>query len=240
VDQAYLTLTTRDSFQPDPAIVGDVLRYARMLVRRGFVSNTLGNVAIRGGAAGSTFGRHVYTKHRGLSLEEMTSENVVMTDLDGTLIHGTAPPSIGHQMNRRILQMRSDVNCVMHVHIDHVIGYFSVLPDSRFRFISADAALVLQAPVYVLPPSVNIEVDVSGVEEFIQTTNCVVMPNHGVTTVGATASEAFHRMTTLAAEVSRIITAGTVAAAWGRGVRYISAAETTDMYRAGSTVIYGE
>ncbi|NEA73791.1 class II aldolase/adducin family protein [Streptomyces sp. SID13588] len=227
-------------FQPDPAVVGEVLRYAQLLVRRGFVSNTLGNIAIRGGLNASDLGRSVYTKHRGLSLEEMTASHVVVTDLGGALVHGTTPPSVGHQMNRRILELRRDINCVMHVHIDHVIGYFSVQQDERFRYVSADAALVLQAPIKVLPANVNIEADVAGIDGFIQSTNCVVMPNHGVTTLGRTASEAFHRMTTLAAEVSRIITAGTVAAAWGRQVTYVSDAETTDMYRTGRTVIYGE
>jgi L-fuculose-phosphate aldolase len=233
--QLRSTVAPRMSFEPDQAIIAKLSQYAGMLARRGYVSNTLGNIAIRGGD-----GTLVYTKHRGISLEEMTAANVVVTDLDGALLHGTTPPSVGHQMNRRILQLRDDIDCVMHVHIDHVIGYFSVLPDEDFRYVSADAALVMQAPVETLPTNVNIEADVDKIDAFIGSTNCVVMPNHGVTTLGCTASEAFHRMTTLAAEVSRIITAGTVAAAWGRSVTYISEAETAEMYLAGRNVIYGE
>lgn len=229
------TVASRTSFEPDQAIMAEIVKYAGMLVQRGYVANTLGNIAIRGGD-----GNLVYTKHRGISLEEMTLANVVVTDLGGALRHGTTPPSVGHQMNRHILQLRDDIDCVMHVHIDHVIGYFSVLPDEDFRYISADAALVMQAPIELLPANVNIEADVARIGDFIGSTNCVVMPNHGVTTLGRAASEAFHRMTTLAAEVSRIITAGTVAAAWGRSVTYISEAETIEMYRAGRRVIYGE
>lgn len=224
---------------PHPALVEQFLGYADRLVRRGFVCNTLGNIAVRARAAGSEHGDLVYTKHRGVSLEEMTAANVVVTDLAGNLVHGAVPPSIGHQMNRRILQLRDDVGCVIHAHVDHVIGYFSVLADEPFRYVSADAALVLQAPVRVLPTSLNIETDVSLIGSFIGSTNCVVMPNHGVTTLGGTMSEAYHRMTTLAAEVSRIICAGQVARAWGRTVRYVSEAETDEMYAAGRAVIHG-
>jgi L-fuculose-phosphate aldolase len=142
-------------------------------------------------------------------------------------------------MNRRILELRSDVNCVMHVHIDHVIAYFSVLDDVPFNLISADAGLVLQAPVTVLEPTLNIESDVASIESFIDSTNCVVMPNHGVTTMGRSASEAYHRLTTLSAEVARIIAAGQVAAAWDRKINYVSAEETAEMYAAGEAVIYG-
>jgi L-fuculose-phosphate aldolase len=226
-------------FRPDPRLVGQFLDYAGRLVRRGYVSNTLGNIAVRAGAAGSDLGRLVYTKHRGVSLEEMTAANVVVTDLDGDLVHGAVPPSIGHQMNRRILELRDDAACVMHAHVDDVIGYFSVLSDEPFRYVSADAALVLQGPVQVLPLSVNIESDVSLIGSFIGSTNCVVMPNHGVTTVGGTVSEAYHRMTTLAAEVTRVLCAGEVARARGRTVRYVDDAETEEMYAAGKAVIYG-
>ncbi|GIF08247.1 class II aldolase/adducin family protein [Actinoplanes siamensis] len=226
-------------FRPDEDLVREFLRYARFLVDRGYVCNTLGNIALRAGPAGSTSGEHVYTKHRGVSLEEMTAANVVVTDLAGELVHGAVPTSVGHQMNRRILQLRPDVNCVMHVHIDHVIGYFSVLDDLPFELVSADAALVLQRPVEVLAPRVNIESDVMLIESFVDATNCIVMPNHGVTTMGRSASEAYHRMTTLAAEVARIITAGQVAGLWNRKINYVSAEETAEMYAAGKSVIYG-
>jgi L-fuculose-phosphate aldolase len=226
-------------FHVDESRVQEFLRYAGFLVRRGYICNTLGNIALRAGDSGSPSGDLVYTKHRGVSLEEMTAGNIVVTDLSGRLVSGDTPTSVGHQMNRRILALRPDVDCVMHAHIDHAIGYFSVLDDEPFNLISADAALVLQKPVHVLEPSVNIEADVSLIESFIEQTNCIVMPNHGVTTLGRTASEAYHRMTTLSAEVARIIAAGHMANLWDRKINYVGAEETAEMYAAGSVVIYG-
>ena len=73
----------------DPAIGELVLRYARMIVARGYVHNSLGNLAIRVPHPDFEHGV-VYTKHAEVSLEEMTIENVVITDVPTpTLLHGT-------------------------------------------------------------------------------------------------------------------------------------------------------
>ena len=95
----------------DEAVAQQLLRYARMVAARGYVHNTLGNIALRV--------RHpdvelehgvVYTKHAEVSLEEMTLDNVVVTDIPtGRLLHGTVMTSVGHQLNREILDRKSVV-----------------------------------------------------------------------------------------------------------------------------------
>src|SRR3569833_1599257 len=87
--QMSSTMPSPVSCRTDENLVREFLRYARFLTGRGFVCNTLGNIALRAGAAGSPRGGLVYPKHRGVSLEEMTAENIVVTDLAGELVHGT-------------------------------------------------------------------------------------------------------------------------------------------------------
>src|SRR2546430_12746701 len=58
----------------------------------------------------------------------------------------------------------------------------------------------------------DVEADVSSVANFIQDTNSVVLVGHGVTTLGRTVSEAYHRLNTLVAEVRRCIVAEQIAA----------------------------
>ncbi|MGH7302968.1 MAG: class II aldolase/adducin family protein, partial [Candidatus Rokuibacteriota bacterium] len=56
--------------------VGELLlNYARRVVARGYVHNSLGNIAIRVAHPGFEHGV-VYTKHAEVSLEEMTLDNV--------------------------------------------------------------------------------------------------------------------------------------------------------------------
>ena len=96
----------------DESIGTLLLRYARMIVARGYVHNSLGNLAIRVPHPDFEHGV-LYTKHAEVSLEEMTLDNVVITDVPtGALLRGTVPTSVGHNLNREILRLRPDIHAV--------------------------------------------------------------------------------------------------------------------------------
>src|SRR5437773_7471795 len=79
----------------DPGVAEQIFTYARLLTARGYVHNQLGNVAIRVPHPEHEHGV-VYTKHAGVSLEEATADNVVITDVPtGALLYGTLPTSVG-------------------------------------------------------------------------------------------------------------------------------------------------
>jgi len=222
----------------DEHVATVLLTYARRIVARGHIHNSLGNIAIRVPDPAFPDGV-VYTKHAEVSLEEMTLENVVITDVPtGTLLHGAIPPSVGHQLNREILRLRPDVNGVIHVHPDETIAFFASGAFKELRVLSLDFAYVMGKPLHVLPSHLNVELDVAPIKEFIQATNAVVMENHGVTTLGRTISEAYHRLNTLVSEVRRGIAAETLAAAKGTEVKYLGAADVEWMYGQADAVIY--
>jgi L-fuculose-phosphate aldolase len=216
-----------------------MLLYARRLVARGFVTNTLGTVAVRV-ASNAHPGGVIYTKRKGISLEEMTAADVAVTDDAGMLLHGIRAPSIGHQLNRAIFRQRTDIHSVIHVHPDDVIAYGVATPSAHaLPIVSADAALVLQKPVRILDASVNVEADASIVPDFIHDTNCFIMPNHGVTALGRDISEAYHRLCTCVAEVRRVNLATLLGAACAQSVRLVEQDELDLMYAEGEQVIYG-
>jgi phosphoglycerate dehydrogenase-like enzyme/ribulose-5-phosphate 4-epimerase/fuculose-1-phosphate aldolase len=229
----------RPAFRPDPAITAAVLRYATFISRRNLVCNTFGGIAIR--AVDPASSREVvYTKHMGVSLEEMTEENVVVLDLEtDDLVMGTVRPSIGHQMNREIFRLRSDVGAVIHLHPDEVIAYFSVLHEEGAKYISNDTALVMQAPIRVLSPDLNIELDLAPLREIIADSNCIVMPQHGITTLGASLSEAYHRACSLIAETRRLMLARMLASSTGRPIPYVGESLVEHMFEIGKETIYG-
>lgn len=220
----------------DPSVGALFLTYAARLAARGYVHNSLGNLAIRVRHPEFEHGV-VYTKHAGVSLEETTLEHLVVTDVPTPrLLHGTRPTSVGHQLNREILRLRPEVNAVIHVHHDDSIAFFT--QGRELQVLSLDFALVMGAPIHVLPAHVNVELDVAPLREFIAGTNAIVMERHGVTTLGRTVSEAYHRLNTLAAEVRRNITALTLAAATGDKVQAVDAESVEWAYRHGDSVIY--
>ena len=212
------------------------LTYAARLVARGYIHNSLGNLAIRVPHAGYEHGV-VYTKHAGVSLEETTLDHIVITDVPTPrLLHGSRPTSVGHQLNREILRLRPEINAVIHVHHDESIAFFS--GGRGLQILSLDFPLIMGAPIHVLPSHVNVELDVAPLRDFIHGTNAIVMEHHGVTTVGRTVSEAYHRLNTLAAEVRRNITALSLAAATGEKLTVVDAESVEWGYRHGDSVLY--
>jgi ribulose-5-phosphate 4-epimerase/fuculose-1-phosphate aldolase len=224
--------------RPDPAVIETFLRYARMLAARGYVHNTLGNIVIRVPHADHPHGV-AYTKHAELSLEEMTAENVVITDIPTSrVLHGGKMTSIGHNLSREILRLRPDIHATIHVHDDALISLLGSGAVKEVGMLSLDPPFVLGKPVHYVPAHVDVEADVSGVKDFIHGTNSVVLVGHGVTTLGRSVSEAYHRLTTLTAEARRNIDAELLAAAKGTRPAYRSEAEVQAMYRHAESIIY--
>lgn len=215
-----------------------LLRYARMIVTRGYVHNSLGNLAIR--VPHPDFEHGVaYTKHAEVSLEEMTLDNVVVTDIPTpALLHGTVPTSVGHNLNREILRLRPDVHAVIHAHHDETIALFASGVLKELRVLSLEFPYVMAKAPYVVPSHLDVEQDVGPVSDFIQDTNSVIMENHGVTTLGRTVSEAYHRLNTLASEVRRNVMAIQLASAAGTEIHAIAPDAVDWMYRYAESVIY--
>ncbi|MBC8241420.1 MAG: class II aldolase/adducin family protein, partial [Alphaproteobacteria bacterium] len=110
-------------FQRD--IAERLIKYGRLVVARGYIHNSLGNIAIR--VPHPAFPHGVaYAKHAGVSLEEMELEHVVITDIPTErLLYGTVPTSVGHKLSREILRLRPGINAVIHVHHDETIAQFA-------------------------------------------------------------------------------------------------------------------
>ena len=80
--------------------------------------------------------------------------------------------------------------------------------------------------------------DVGPIKDFIEHTNSLVMENHGVTTLGRTVSEAYHRLNTLTSEVRRNIEAIRLAALARTEVHFLAPDAVDWMYRHAESVIY--
>jgi ribulose-5-phosphate 4-epimerase/fuculose-1-phosphate aldolase len=226
----------------DPAIGRQFIKYAHLVAGRGYVHNTLGNIVMRSTHPDFPHGL-AYTKHAEISLEEMELEHIVITDVPTSrIVWGDRMTSVGHNLSREILRLRSDIGATIHVHDDAIIALLGGLGDSgappEFNVLSLDPPFVLGKPVHFVPAHVDVEADVSSVADFIQDTNSIVLVGHGVTTLGRTLSEAYHRLNTFTAEVRRCIVAEQIAALTGTKPAYRSRAEIEEMYRFAERIIY--
>jgi ribulose-5-phosphate 4-epimerase/fuculose-1-phosphate aldolase len=232
-----------NEYAPDPrvtfdrAVAGKYVRYAHMLSRRGYVQSTLGGMVIRVPHPDYPDGL-AYAKPAGVSLEEMDVDDVVITDIPyGRVIHGSAATSVGHQMNREILRLRPDVNCVIHLHHDETIALLAAGVD-EIRSFSLTFSYLMQKPIAYLPAHLNVEEDVAPIKTFIQDTNCIVMKRHGITVLGRDVSECYHRVNVYASEVKRQIIVELLCAARGTTPEYITREQMEWMFSRGDGVVY--
>lgn len=228
---------------PDPAVRFDpdigqaYLKYAGMLVARGYVQSSLGGMVIR--AAHPDYPDGVaYAKPSAVSLEEMTQEDLVITDIpDGRILYGDRPTTVGHQMNREILRLRPDINCVIHLHHDETIAFLAA-GFEEIRSTSLTFSYLMQKPAHYLPAHLNVEEDVAPIKTFIADTNCIIMRRHGFTVLGRTVSECYHRTNVLVSEVKRNIIVETLSGLHKTRPEYLSRQDMEWMYARGDSVVY--
>lgn len=228
-------------FKFDQTKSDEILKYAKLCANRGYVSNTLGNLCLKASFTTNLKEPIYYTKHQGVSLEEINTSHIVVMGLEsGSQYHGNIKPSLGDRLNREILKHREDVSAVIHLHIDEVIAFFSATRFTHLPIISVDTPLVLEAPVRVLEPGINIEISVELVKDIISETNVIIMPDHGITTTGATLSQAYHRLNSVVAEIKRYTLCTLFTSKMNTKTPLKSNAEIDIMYEEGSTIIYDD
>src|SRR3954471_11323347 len=167
----------------DPEVTRMFVKYARMVSARGYVHNTLGNIVMR--APHPDFPQHgvAYTKPAGMSLEEVEPGQLVITDIPTSrVLCGEGMTSIGHNLSREILRLRPDIHATIHVHDDALIAFLGCGAHQEIGMLSLDPPFVLGKPIHYVEAHVDVEADVSSVNDFIQNTNSVVLVGHGVTT----------------------------------------------------------
>ena len=104
--------------------------------------------------------------------------------------------------------------------------------------LSLDMPFILAKPPYYVPASLDVEADVGPVKDFIAGTNTLVLLGHGVTALGRTISEAYHRLNSFTAEIRRNVAAEQLAALKGTTPLYRSEAEIAVMHKHAEAIIY--
>jgi ribulose-5-phosphate 4-epimerase/fuculose-1-phosphate aldolase len=230
-------LTPDPNVSFDPKIAKDYVTYAHRIAARGLVNSSVGGMVIRAAHPGYEHGV-CYAKPQGISLEEVETDDLVITDIpDGRILAGERATTVGHQMNREILRLRPDVNCVIHLHHDEMIAFMAAGYET-IRSYSLTFGFLMQKPAHYLPASINVEEDVGPIKTFIQDTNCVIMKRHGFTVLGRSVSEAYHRTCVLVSEIKRNIIVEQLCAANGKTPEFITDEELAHMYKEGDSVMY--
>lgn len=166
------------------AIRAELVRLHAELPRNGLVAWTGGNVSARDPDTGL-----VAIKPSGVRYEDLTAASMVVVDPDGRIVEGTNKPSSDTASHLHIYRHRPDVNGVVHTHS---------------RFATAFAAVGRSIPVVLTAQADEFGGEIPcagfamiGDEEIgaqviatIGRSPAVLLKNHGVFTIGASAAAA--------------------------------------------------
>ncbi|MFL5673046.1 MAG: L-ribulose-5-phosphate 4-epimerase [Chloroflexota bacterium] len=206
----------------------DLVKLHAELPRNDLVVWTGGNISARDPETSL-----IAIKPSGIRYEDLTAEAMVVLDLDGRIVEGTNKPSSDTASHLYIYRNRPDVNGVVHTHS---------------RYATAFAAVGRSIPVYLTAQADEFggEIPCAGfaligdeaigaqVVETIGRSPAVLLKNHGVFTVGPTATAA------VKAAIMTEDIAATVWAALQIGQPDVLAAEVVERLHRRYTTEYGQ
>lgn len=117
----------------DAVIRDEIIRIAREFNTTGLSAGSSGNISV---LSGTTF---LITPSR-ISYGDMTPEDLVIMDMEGTVISGSNQPSSEWRFHREIYRQRSDTGAVVHVHSPFATALACVRQDiPAFHYLVAGA-----------------------------------------------------------------------------------------------------
>lgn len=176
------TVPDGEAFLADVSELRDEVAAAcRILSGEGYTDLTLGHVSAR------VPGRDaILIKRKGLALDEVGADDVVMVDLDGRHMEdGDTDLHLETSLHTEVYRQRPDVGAVVHGHPAFATALAAT--DAELLMLSHDAVLFADGlPRYVASPDlVTSAAEGAAVADALGSSRAVLMRNHGVLVVGA-------------------------------------------------------
>ncbi len=162
-----------------------LVHYGQRAAATGLCAGTGGNISAREGDV-------IWMKPAGLAMDELTVDNLCGLRADcGTQCAGMEVPTSEYRLHLAVYRVRPDVQAVFHTHPPWLTGVISAGIPFQPLTIETIGYLgrVVHLP-YVKPQSSTLAQQVGDAASAYDT---LLLPNHGIVTMGATVREAFHR-----------------------------------------------
>lgn len=159
----------------------------------GLTISTWGNISVCDREAGL-----FYVTPSGMDYHALVDDDIVVLDLDGTVVEGTRRPSIERELHRLVYRARPDVAAVVHTH-PMFSTVFGCMGEGLPLNIHDEAAQALGDTVrvcdYALPGTTELAEQV--VRTLGERAKACLMRSHGAVCVGTDINDAFKVATAL-------------------------------------------
>jgi L-fuculose-phosphate aldolase len=165
-------------------IKSQLVKYSRKAHERGLTAAFGGNLSIREGDL-------VFIKATGAVMDDMSTGQVAVIDMNGRQISGVKPSS-EYRLHLTIYRERPDVRAIAHLHPPYSIIAATVLKE-ELPIITPEATLYLgRIPIAPFREAGTEEL-AEVVAKAVRENDAALMERHGIVTVGKTLREAFYK-----------------------------------------------
>jgi L-fuculose-phosphate aldolase len=166
----------------------EVVRVSRRMSESGLVVGTAGNVSTR------TPDGNVLVTPSGLAYAAMEPEDVVLVDLDGTVVEGSLEPSVETPMHTGIYRVRPETGGIVHTHARYSTTLACLnweIPPIHYMLAALSAEG--RVPLARYATYGTGELARNAAEALGSSHAACLLSNHGTIAVGESASEAYAR-----------------------------------------------
>lgn len=177
----------RGDYPSDKEAKQAILEVGRRMYMKNFVASNDGNISCK------VTDNTVWCTPTGVSKGFMTEEMLVLMDLQGNVVRGTAKPSSEMKMHLRVYNENPSVKAVVHAHPPAATSYaIAGLPLNRAILTEAVMG-VGEIPIapYAMPGTEEVP---DSIAPFVNTHNGCLLANHGALAWGKDVMEAWMRM----------------------------------------------
>jgi L-fuculose-phosphate aldolase len=176
-----------------------IVEIGRRLYARGYTASNDGNISTR------LDDRRLLMTPKSVCKGFMTTDMMVITDLDGKKLAGERDPSSEMQMHLEVYRQRPDAGAVVHAHPPIATG-FAVAGIALDRAVLAEVVTTLgSVPIadYATPSTKELP---EAVRKYVKAHDGMLLANHGALTLGTDLFAAYYKMETVehAAHISLV------------------------------------
>ena len=175
---------------PEDQARADIVEVGRRLWERGYVASNDGNISVR------LDERRLITTPKNVSKGFMTTDMMVVTDLDGRKLAGDRDPSSELKMHLEVYRNRPDARAVVHAHPPTATG-FAVAGIALDRAVLAEVITTLGSiPIaaYATPSTDELP---AAVRKYVKAHDGLLLANHGALALAGDVMSAYYRMETI-------------------------------------------
>ena len=186
----YTTFVPEKGAENEHSLRREIVRFTHALARQQFAPGTAGNVSARLGH------NCILITPTGRSKSSIRPSDLIIVDMAGQRLSGTAAPSSELIMHLAIYRHRPDVMAVIHAH-PPIATAFACSGKALDRILCQEAAMTLGTVPLAAYATTGTTQVATHLVQYLANHDAILLANHGAVTYSSSVEKAFHNLEVL-------------------------------------------